>query len=131
MKKIIAGLFCSAFLLCSSAMADSRDKKTILTLPEAVELPGVVLPPGTYVFKVPDFYYRNVVNIYSADETKLLATVIGVSAERLQGTDRTALRFGESRTESGGKLETWFYPQDKTGREFLYTKKGHSHVAAR
>ena len=131
MKKIIGTFICGLFLLCSSAMADPRNRKTTLTFHEAVELPGVVLPPGTYVFKVPDFYYRNIVQVYNADETKMLATVIGISAERQQGTDRTALRFGESRNASGDRLQTWFYPQEKTGREFLYARKHPSHLASR
>jgi hypothetical protein len=131
MKKIIGTFICSLFLLCSSAMADPRNKKTMLTFREAVELPGVVLPPGTYVFKVADFNYRDVVQVYNADESKILATVIGISAERQQTTDRTALRFGESRNASGDRLQTWFYPQEKTGREFPYTKKHPLHLAAR
>jgi hypothetical protein len=131
MKKLIAGLFCSAFLLCSSVIADSRDKKTILRFQEEVELPGIVLPPGTYVFKVPDFNYRDIVQVYTEDESKLLTTLIGISAERLQGTDRTAVRFGESRQASGDQLQTWFYPQEETGREFVYSKQRSSHVGSR
>jgi hypothetical protein len=99
----------------------------MLTFREAVELPGVVLPPGTYVFKVADFNYRDVVQVYNADESKILATVIGISAERQQTTDRTALQLGESRNAPEDRLQTWFYPQEKTGREFLYTKKHPSH----
>ena len=131
MKKLIATLFCSAFLLCSSLIADSRDKKTILTFQEEVELPGIVLPPGTYVFKVPDFNYRNVVQVYTEDESKLLTTLIGISAERLQGSDRTALRFGESRHASGDQLQTWFYPQEETGHEFVYSKQRSLHMGSR
>jgi hypothetical protein len=132
MKKIISGFICSLFLLCSSAMADSRNKKTILTFREAVELPGVVLAPGTYVFKVADnFNYKNVVQVFTEDESKMLTTLIGIGAERVEGTDRTALRFGESRTGSEDRLETWFYPQEKTGRELIFSKKRPSRLAAR
>ena len=131
MKKLIAALFCSAFLLCSSVMADSRDKKTILRFQEEVELPGIVLPPGTYVFKVPDFNYRNIVQVYTEDESKLLTTLIGISAERLQGADRTSLRFGESRRASGDQLQRWFYPQEETGREFVYSKQHPSYIGSR
>jgi hypothetical protein len=32
--------------------ADTWDKKTIVTFSESVEIPGQVLPAGTYVFKL-------------------------------------------------------------------------------
>jgi hypothetical protein len=131
MKKIVAAIFCSIFLLCSAAMADSRNKKTILTFHEAVELPGVLLPPGTYVFKVADFNYRNVIQVYTADESKILATIIATSAEREQTTDGTALRFGERPNASEEQVRTWFYPQEKTGREFIYTKTPPARLADR
>jgi hypothetical protein len=131
MKKIVAAIFCSIFLLCSAAMADARNKKTILTFHEAIELPGVVLPPGTYVFKVADFNYRNVVQVYTADESKILATILAISAERERTTDRTSLRFGERRNISEDQLRTWFYPQEKTGRELIPTKTNLPQLATR
>ena len=84
MRKIVTAIFCSALFICSSAMGDPRNKKTMLTFREAVELPGIVLTPGTYVFKVPDFNYRHVVQIYTADERKLLATVLAISSVPLR-----------------------------------------------
>jgi hypothetical protein len=131
MRKIVAALVCSAFLLCSAAMADPHNKKTILTFNESVALPGIVLPAGTYVFKVADFTYRNVVQVYTADESKLLATVFAVSAEREGTTDRTALRFSERPNASEEQVKTWFYPQEKTSREFIYTKTNPSYLDAR
>jgi len=131
MKKIAAAIFCSIFMLCSAAMADSRNKKTILTFHEAVELPGVVLPPGAYVFKVADFNYRNVVQVYTADESKILATFLAISAEREQTTDRTELRSGERPNASEEQLRTWFYPQEKSGRELIYSKPKRAQLAQR
>jgi hypothetical protein len=94
-----------------------------LTFGQAVQLPGVSLPPGTYVFKVPDFNYRHVVQVFNADETEILATIIGISSERQYGSDRTVLRFGESSRDLPEPLRTWFYPQHKTGTEFIYSKE--------
>jgi len=89
------------------------------------------LEPGTYVFKVPDFNYRHVVQVFNEDETKILATIIAISAERQNGTDRTALRFGESIRDLPEPLKTWFYPQEKTGREFIYSNDRVRQIASR
>jgi hypothetical protein len=116
-------MFCAALFFSSLASADQRNKKTVLTFSQSVQLPGVSLPPGTYVFKVPDFFnYRHVVQVFNAEETELLATIIANSSERQFGTDRTALRFGEGVRDLPDPLQTWFYPQHKTGVEFIYSK---------
>jgi hypothetical protein len=129
--KMVAALFCVALFFSSSATADPRNKKTILTFRESVQLPGVVLAPGTYVFKVPDFNYRHVVQVFNADESKILATILAISDERQSGTDRTALRLGEGTRDLPEPLLTWFYPQEKTGREFIYSKERVRQIAAR
>ena len=129
--RIIAALFCAALFFSSSAAADPRNKKTVLTFRESVQLPGVVLAPGTYVFKVPDFNYRHVVQVFNADETKILATIVGIASERQNGTDRTALRFGEGTRDLPEPLQTWFYPQEKIGKEFVYSKERPRQIAVR
>jgi hypothetical protein len=121
--KILIAMFCGALFFSSPGSADPRNKKTVLTFHQSIQLPGVALSPGTYVFKVPDFNYRHVVQVYNADETRLLATILAVSSERLTGTDRTALRFGEAARDLPEPLLTWFYPQEKTGREFIYSQQ--------
>jgi hypothetical protein len=127
--RIITALFCAALFFSSTASADPRNQKTILTFNRSVQLPGVELGPGTYVFKVPDFNYRHVVQVFNADETKLLATIIANSSERQFGTDRTALRFGEAPRDMPEPLLTWFYPQYKIGKEFIYSKEQRREMA--
>ena len=129
--RIVAALFCAGLFFSSTASADPRNKKTVLTFRQSAQLPGLVLEPGTYVFKVPDFNYRDVVQVFNADETKMLATIIAISDERQNGTDRTALRFGEGTQDLPEPLRTWFYPQDKTGKEFVYSKQRVRQIAAR
>ena len=121
--RIMTALFRAALFFSSTASADPRNKKTVLTFRQSVQLPGVALAPGTYVFKVPDFNYRHVVQVFNADETKILATILTVSNERQNSTDRTALRFGEGIRDLPEPLQTWFYPQDKIGKEFVYSKE--------
>ena len=57
--------------LTLSTNAADLDKTTIFTFSSPVELPGVALPAGTYVFKVLDSGAdRNVVQVYDKDQAE-------------------------------------------------------------
>src|ERR1700734_1789844 len=65
--------------LAKRAGADLNDKKTVVTFSAPVEIPGKVLTPGTYVFKLLDSSSeRNIVEVYDKDEQKLYATILAV-----------------------------------------------------
>jgi len=68
--------------------ADESDKKTIVTINETIEVPGKVLPAGTYVFKMLDSSDRTLVAIYNADEMHLITTVQGIPTSRMETPDR-------------------------------------------
>lgn len=103
------------------ARADEADQQTKITFSEPVEIPGQVLPAGTYWFVLDrNSSNRHIVRIYSADWKTLYATELAIPAERLQVTDNTAIKFAE--TVSAPALLTWFYPGELTGHEFLYPK---------
>src|SRR5579872_943423 len=128
--KVVA-LLCSfalvAMVFAMNAQADTFDKKTVITFSEPFEVPGVdaqVLPAGTYVFKVLEsFGDRNIVQIFSADETRVLTTILAINNYRLKATEKTVLSFkerGEGRPEA---IKAWFYPGNAFGQEFVYSKK--------
>jgi hypothetical protein len=68
-------LLCAAF--GASVRADEWDKKTVVTFGDSVEIPGQVLPAGTYVFRLADSASdRHIVQIWNADQTQILATIL-------------------------------------------------------
>ena len=74
---ICAAVLCAVFL--TAARADTWDKKTIVTFGDSVEIPGQVLPPGTYVFKLADSASDcHIVQIWNEDQTQLLATILAI-----------------------------------------------------
>lgn len=78
-------LFCAA--LAPGARADQWDRKTIVTFSDSVEVPGQVLPAGTYIFKLADTVCdRHIVQIWNADETRILATTITIPSNHLEPT---------------------------------------------
>jgi hypothetical protein len=114
-------LFCG--MAISQARADEWNKKTTITTNEPLEVPGIVLPPGTYVFKLANLQSdRNVVQIWNADQTHLYTTLIAIPDYRLQPTGHTVLQYTERVAGAPPALRAWFYPGDYYGEEFVYPK---------
>ena len=118
---LCAAILCAA--LGTSARADNWDRKTVVTFADAVEIPGQILPPGTYVFKLVNLGdSRNLVQIMNADQSFVFATVQTVSRYRRIATDDTLFRLDERSGDSPEALRTWYYPGDNRGLEFIYNQ---------
>jgi len=119
-------------LMAVRATADEWDKKTTVTFSAPVEVPGRVLPAGTYVFKLLDSPSdRHIVQIYDADQKKLYATILAVPDYRLKPTDKPVLRFEERPSGQPEALEAFFYPGDNFGQQFVYPHKRAVELAKR
>jgi len=114
-------LLCAVF--DAGVRADTWDKKTIVTFSESVEIPGQVLPAGTYVFKLANTVSdRHVVQIWTEDETHILATIMTIPNYRLELSNRPMFEFDERPDNSPMALRSWFYPGDNSGQEFVYPR---------
>ena len=109
---------------------DTRDR-TIMTFSSAVELPGMKLEPGTYVFRIADTASRNVIQVLSDDEKKQLGQWLFVSAERQEVTGDTVVTFREASAGTTPAVQFWFYPGEKIGKEFIYPKDQALRIAGR
>jgi hypothetical protein len=127
--KIPKAIFCLLAItlfgavLLPSAQADTWNKRTVVTFSQAVEVPGKVLPAGTYTFQLLDSPSdRHIVQIFSADGSQIIATILAINNYRLEPTGETVMKFGESPGDSPEALRAWFYPGDNFGQEFVYPK---------
>jgi len=125
----IFGLALMAAVFPPAANADDWNRKTTITFSAPVEIPGVhlkgwaVLPAGTYVFKILDSKSdRHVVQIFSADEKTIYATILAIPNYRLKATDKTVVTFRERPAGEPEALRAWFYPGRNWGEEFVYPK---------
>ena len=114
-----------ALLLCATlgpgGRADVWNKKTVVTFADDVEIPGQILPAGTYVFKLANLISdRHVVQIWNADEDQIIATVMAVPATRLEPAQESIFEFEERPSNSPMALKYWFFPGDSIGQEFAY-----------
>lgn len=105
------------------ASADEWDQKTTFTFSGPVEIPGQVLVGGTYVFKLADSEDdRDIVQVFSKDETYLYGTFLAIADQRLQPAGEPIIRFDEAPAGAPRAVRAWFYPGDTYGHEFVYPK---------
>ena len=69
---IIAGLIIAFGLFyVLAARADESDQATTVTFNQPVQIPGQLLPAGTYVFKLTNYdAARNVVQIFNSEDSR-------------------------------------------------------------
>ena len=118
-----------AMLMAGAAMlpvakADQWNKETTVMFSSPVQIPGQVLPPGSYVFKLADNQAdRHVVQIFTEDQHKIVATVLAIPAYRLKPTDDTLITFQEQPAGSPEAVSRWFYPGHLDGLAFVYPEE--------
>jgi hypothetical protein len=120
---IVALAILLGFVLARVAKADAWDKRTVVTFSAPVEIPGKILPAGTYVMKLLDVAStRNIVRIYDKDEKEVFATLLTIPDYRLEPTGETVIHFAERPADRPDALRAWFYPGDQFGQQFVYPK---------
>jgi hypothetical protein len=124
-RTVLVGLalFLLVGMFLNPVRADQWDKKTILTFSQPIEIPGKVLPAGTYIFKLVDSQtYRHIVQVWNEDGTQLITTILAIPNYQLEAKGETVIKFGERSGDSPEALRAWFYPGDNFGQEFVYPK---------
>ena len=71
---LIAFAIASILFLEVAARADEADQSIKITFNQPIEIPGQILPAGTYLFKLADPNDLDVVRIFNSQGTRLYAT---------------------------------------------------------
>jgi len=120
---MIAGFIIAFALIFElAAHADEGNELTRLTFSQPVQVPGRILPAGTYEFVLASQSSRDIVRIFNADGTELFATIQTIPTERARETDGTSVTLAQRPDGQPAALVTWFYPGTETGHEFIYSK---------
>jgi hypothetical protein len=133
-KYAMLGLFVFLFsVLCARrARADEWNQETKVTFSAPFEVPGRVLPAGTYTFKLMnDDVDRDIVQIWDKDRMHLFATILAIPDYRLKPADKPVITFEERVHASPEALHAWFYPGDNYGHEFVYPESRAIELAKR
>ena len=111
-------------VLATSATEANFDTRrtTYFTFSGAVQMPGVVLPAGTYIFEVVNpNSSSDVVSVVSRDRKKVYLMQLTRFVERARtGNLKATIALGETSAGNPPPVKAW-YPQFETrGREFIY-----------
>ena len=119
-----------ASLAVMPVVADTWNKKTIITITEAVQVPGAILEPGKYVMKLLDSPSdRHIVQIFNEREDHVYTTILAIPNYRLQPTGKTEFQWWETPAGQPKAMRAWFYPGDNFGQEFAYPKSTAMQIA--
>ena len=126
---LIAFAIASVLFLEVAARADEADQSIKITFNQAIEIPGQVLPAGTYLFKLADPNELNLVRIFNSEGTRLYATLQTVTAERSKPTGDTVVVLADQPEGRPETLLKWFYPGNTSGHELVYSKQEEQQLA--
>jgi hypothetical protein len=128
---IIAGLVIAFSLFFElAAHADEVDQATTISFSEPIQIPGRVLPAGSYLFMLANSESdRNIVQVFNADRTVLYATLQTAATQRPEPADHTVIALAEQGAGKPDALLKWFYPGHETGNEFLYPRQMEKELA--
>ena len=124
-------LFFASLALSLSVNAQSEDwlRKSIVELHMRSEVPGAVLEPGRYVFRLMDVDdHRKVVEILDQQQSQILATFAAVPDHRMRPDSEAPVRYFDGGDEKAAVIRTWYwdtdldgFPQNEMiGYEFVY-----------
>ena len=120
---LASALLFTTCIALSPARADEWDKKTVMTIDHPILVPHKELPAGTYVVKLLNSQAdRHIVQIFNADGTHLITTILAINNYRLTPTGKSKFAFWETPAGEPPALRAWFYPGDNFGQEFAYPK---------
>jgi len=126
---LIAFAIASVLFLEVAARADEADQSIKITFNQPIEIPGQVLPAGTYLFKLADPNDLDVVRIFNSQCTRLYATLQTITAERAKPTGEAVVVLADQSEARAETLVKWFYPGDTSGHELVYSKQEEQRLA--
>jgi hypothetical protein len=113
-----------AFVMVTSAAAQTADKRTLFTFSGPVAIPGKTLPAGQYLFRLADpMTSSKVIEVRSGDGKTPYGYFFSIPAERPEAPAQPEVRFMETAKGMPSAIRTWWYPGDRTGYELIYPKE--------
>jgi hypothetical protein len=119
--RVLCGAAILAACLAPAAHADEWTKLTYFTFSAPVEMPGMVLPAGSYKFELADpDSTRRVVRISEKEGGKIQGIFLSIPDQKLEPSDKPIVMFKETPAGAPEAVKAWFYPGETTGYEFVY-----------
>jgi hypothetical protein len=105
----------------AQAIGEPVNQLSYMTFSQPVSIPGMTLPAGEYIFRLPSRdNSRMVLQILSKDRSHVYAMLLTKPTSRGEATDDPAVSFHESPAGTPPPLRAWFYAGQRFGLEFAY-----------
>ena len=131
--KLRKTLFTLGLMLAFSIMlpvvhADDWNQATRFTFSQPVQIPGQVLPAGTYRFQLANTDNRHLVQIFREDRT-LVATLYSIARTRDGRAAEAAITLADRGKTHPSVIVAWFFVGEAEGHEFVYPKQERQELA--
>ena len=131
-KKVLftIALLLVSFAMLPSARAGEQDQATKMTFNQPVQIPGRILPAGTYWFvlaKTETTSYQHVVRVFSLDRSILYATLLTIEMQPATPTAKTVVTLADRGPDQPKAIVSWLYPGSwyfpgfEYGHQFVYS----------
>ena len=116
-------------VMSPKAKADTWNDKTIVTFNQPVEIPGHVLLPGTYTFRlVNSSSDRDIVEVKSHSHPQFVDILLADPAQRANSSSNSTFTFEKSSARGPERIAEWFYPGQLYGQQFVYGSPAATHA---
>jgi hypothetical protein len=129
-RNFAAVTFLLAFLIVLPAVhADEWNQATLFTFSQPVQIPGHLLPAGTYMFELVNSFDHEIVRISNADRTNVIAVIQARPTTQKGYSGKAAMVLAERGQSQPEAIVAWSYPGRLEGHQFLYPKQVQEEVA--
>jgi hypothetical protein len=123
----ILGLMLTFTIMLPVVHADDWNQATRFTFNQPVQVPGHILPAGTYFFQLVGDNHH-LVQIFNEDRTAV-AVLYSVSRERYDRRAEAAITLANRGGTQPQAIVAWFFVGETEGHEFLYPKQEEQELA--
>ena len=126
---ITVAILLAFFIVLPVVRADEWNQATLFTFSQPVQIPGQVLPAGTYLFELVDSFNHEIVRISHADRTNVIAVIQARPTLQKGLSGKAAIVLAERGVSQPEAIVAWSYPGRVEGHQFLYPKQVQEEVA--
>lgn len=112
------------------AVGEPVNQLSYMTFSQSVMVPGMTLPAGEYMFRLPSRdNSRMVLQVLSKDGSHVYGMFLTRPTSRGEATDDPTVSFHESPEGTPPPIRAWFYAGERFGLEFAYPEQEAERIA--
>jgi hypothetical protein len=128
-RNFVTVLSLFAFLIVlPNVRADEWNQATLFTFSQPVQIPGQLLPAGTYVFELVNSFNHAIVRVSKADHT-VIALIQARPSTRKGFTGKASIVLADRGSSQPPAVVAWSYAGRLEGHQLLYPKQMRTEVA--